>query len=171
MVQNLQFKCRRSDFLAREPLDFYCRYDLFVLWCWPWCILSKKIWGPWNNFKKSLKKLKNVIFAKFYASFSSNFETESCLIFCPQTFFIYYTVLTNRRKKFHCIYLKCHEFPGIFISLLNILFLSFSFLKAIEISVPHGTNQPINQSINQFILEKELIPFGIWLLNIYRILQ
>ena len=26
-------------------------------------------------------------------------------------------------------------------------------------------------SINQFIPEKELIPFGIWLLNIYRILQ
>ena len=26
-------------------------------------------------------------------------------------------------------------------------------------------------SINQFILEKELTPFGIWLLNIYRILQ
>ena len=29
-----------------------------------------------------------MISAKFYTSFSSNFETESCLIFCPQTFLV-----------------------------------------------------------------------------------
>ena len=40
MNENWKQKCAlnlpcKKQFLAREPLDFYCRYDFFVLWCWP----------------------------------------------------------------------------------------------------------------------------------------